>query len=146
LDQDLKDEQIVLPGSYNFEERKIYRESLVTILQARQQEIFEIILRELSIQPFWEDFAGTIYLTGGASEIRGLTELASEIFPYPVEMGNQAPFDGDQNYASRPDLATVLGLLQYARQAEMEMPQARGFARVGESVRKMLAGMKLFVW
>ena len=143
LDPTDGDDRITLPGAYNFEERRIYRTSLHTIMQARQAEIFEIILEDLQNAPFWPDFAGTIYLTGGASQVSGLVELASQIFPCPVELGHQSPFDGDQNYGRRPDLSTVLGLLQYARQAEMELPSARGLARVGQSLRRALAGMRL---
>ena len=134
---------IMLPGAYNFEERQIHRASLNTIMQARQAEIFEIILEDLQKTPFWSDFAGTIYITGGASQVNGLVELASQLFPCPVELGHQSPFDGDQNYGRRPDLSTLLGLLQYARQAELELPSARGFARVGQSLRRALASMRL---
>lgn len=144
LDSKQKHERIVLPGAYNFEERQIYRESLVTIMRARQQEILEIIMSDLQQQPFWNDFSGTIYLTGGACQVKGLLDLACEIFPYPVQMANESPFDGDQNYAGRPDLTTVLGLLQFARQSELETPPARGFARVRNSFKKVLAAMGLF--
>ena len=143
LDENEAEATLKLPGSYNFEERLIYHSSLNTIMQARQAEIFEIIMEELQNAPFWNDFAGTIYITGGASQVKGLIELASQIFPYPVELAHQSPFDGDQNYGRRPDLSTVLGLLQYARQAEMELPPARGIARVGQSLRKALANMRL---
>jgi cell division protein FtsA len=135
--------RITLPGAYNFEERLIHRTSLNTIMQARQAEIFEIILEDLQNAPFWPDFAGTLYITGGASQVKGLVELASQIFPCPVELAHQSPFDGDQTYGRRPDLSTLLGLLQYARQAEMELPAARGFARVGQSLRRALASMRL---
>jgi cell division protein FtsA len=138
-----ENERITLPGAYNFEERQIHRTSLNTIMQARQAEIFEIILEDLQNAPFWRDFSGTVYITGGASQVKGLVELASQIFPCTVELAHQSPFDGDQNYGRRPDLSTVLGLLQYARQAEMELPSARGFARVGQSLRKALASMKM---
>jgi cell division protein FtsA len=134
---------ITLPGAYNFEERLIYRESLNTIMQARQAEIFEIILEDLQNAPFWPDFAGTVYITGGASQVKGLVELASQVFPCQVELAHQSPFDGDQTYGRRPDLSTLLGLLQYARQAELELPSARGFARVGQSLRRALANMRL---
>src|SRR5471030_621700 len=137
------DDRITLPGAYKFEERRLYRASLNTIMQARQAEIFEIILEDLQNATFWPDFAGTIYLTGGASQVNGLLELASQIFPYPVELAHQSPFDGDQNYGRRPDLSTLLGLLQYARQAELEASSARGFARVGQSLRRALANMRL---
>ena len=112
-------------------------------MQMRQAEIFEIILDDLQQAPFWPDFAGTIYITGGASQVKGLIELASQVFPCPVELGHQSPFDGDQNYGRRPDLSTLLGLLQYARQAELELPSARGFARVGQSLRRALVSMRL---
>ncbi|MEI9998830.1 MAG: cell division protein FtsA [Verrucomicrobiota bacterium] len=134
---------VKLPGSYNFEEKTIYRASLNTIMQARQAEIFEIILEDLQSAAFWPDFAGTVYITGGASQVRGLIELASQVFPCPVELAHQSPFDGDQIYGRRPDLTTVLGLLRYARKAEMEIPPARGLARVGQSLRRALASMRL---
>jgi len=144
LDPAEEEERITLPGAYNFEERQIHRVSLNTIMQARQAEIFEIILEDLQNAPFWPDFAGTVYITGGASQVKGLVELATQIFPCPVELGHQSPFDGDQNYGRRPDLSTLLGLLQYARQAEMEVPSTKGFARVGQSLRRALASMRLF--
>jgi len=134
---------LTLPGAYNFEERVIYRASLNTIMQARQAEIFEIILEDLQNAPFWPDFAGTIYITGGASQVKGLVELASQVFPCPVELAHQSPFDGDQTYGRRPDLSTLLGLLHYARQAEMELPPAKGIARVGQSLKRALASMRL---
>ena len=143
LDPEQADDRVTLPGAYNFEERHIYRASLNTIMQARQAEIFEIILADLNNTPFWADFSGMVYLTGGASQVQGLVELASQIFPCHVELAHQSPFDGDQNYGRRPDLSTLLGLLQYARQAEMELPSPRGFARVGQSLKKALANMRL---
>jgi cell division protein FtsA len=143
LDPAESEARITLPGAYNFEERSLYRASLNTIMQARQAEIFEIILEDLQNAPFWLDFAGTIYITGGASQVKGLVELASQVFPCPVELAHQSPFDGDQTYASRPDLSTLLGLLQYARQAEMELPSAKGLARVGQSLRRALANMRV---
>ena len=144
LDPAGEEERITLPGAYNFEERQIHRTSLNTIMQARQAEIFEIILEDLQNAPFWPDFAGTVYITGGASQVNGLIDLAAQIFPCPVELAHQSPFDGDQNYGRRPDLSTLMGLLQYARQAELEVPATRGFARVGQSLRRAFTSMRLF--
>ena len=143
LDPTRAEETVILSGAYNFEERQIYRSALNTIMQARQAEILEIILEDLQSAPFWPDFSGTVYLTGGASQVDGLIELAAQLFPGPVELAHQSPFDGDQNYSRRPDLSTVLGLLQYARKAEAEMGGARGLARMGISLKKALASMRL---
>jgi len=143
LDPAEEEDRITLPGAYNFEERQLYRSSLNTIMQARQAEIFGIILEDLQNASFWPDFHGTVYITGGASQVAGLVELASQIFPCPVELAHQSPFDGDQNYGRRPDLSTLMGLLHYARQAELEVSSARGLARVGQSLRRALANMRL---
>jgi cell division protein FtsA len=143
LRPDQDEDYITLPGSYNFEERRIHRASLNIIMQARQAEIFEIILHDLQEAQFWPDFAGAVYITGGASQVDGLVELASQLIPCPVQLAHQSPFDGDQNYARRPDLSTVLGLLHYARQAEMEVPSTRGLARVGQSLKRALTTMRL---
>jgi cell division protein FtsA len=112
-------------------------------MQARQAEIFEIILEDLENAPFWQDFAGTVYITGGASQVKGIVELASQIFPCPVELAHQSPFDGDQTYGRRPDLSTLLGMLRYARKVELEVPAPKGIARVGQSLRRALASMRL---
>jgi cell division protein FtsA len=138
------EEIILLQGSYNFEERQIYKSALVTIMQARQAEMFEIIQEDLVSQPFWADFNGTIYLTGGASRVQGLVPLVESILPCTVELAQETQFNGDQTYASRPDLTTVLGLLQYARYCEMKETQVRGWARMGQSIRKALSSIGLF--
>lgn len=144
LDPKMKDDSILLPGSYNFEERTIYRESLNIILQARQAEIFEIIFEDLQNVPDWKRFGGSVYLTGGASKIAGLAELAEHIFPFPVEVAYQSPFDGDQTLSQRPDLSTVLGLLHYARQVELTTQMSGGFARFSRSFREAIGSMRLF--
>ena len=144
LDPRLKDDTILMPGSYNFEERSIYRESLNIILQARQAEIFEIVLEDLQNIPQWKQFGGHVYLTGGGSQIPGLLELAEHIFPVPVELAHQSPFDGDQTYARRPDLSTVLGLLHYGRQVELASLPTRGLARVSQSIRDVIGSMRIF--
>ena len=51
LDADESEDRVTLPGAYNFEERQIFRASLNTIMQARQAEIFGIILEDLQSAP-----------------------------------------------------------------------------------------------
>jgi cell division protein FtsA len=146
LEAEQVNERIPLPGDYGSKGRTIYRESLVTIMQARQAETLEIILEDLQAQPFWSDFMGKIYLTGGASRVKGLLPIAQDIFPYEIELKSPGPFDGDQTYANRPDLSTVLGLLQYARKMEMEEDQVRGWRRISRKLREALTAIRLFLF
>jgi len=135
---------VTLPGSYSFEERSIRLDAVETIMHARQAEILEIIRDDLEAQPFWPDFAGSIHCTGGASQVDGLIELAAETFSCPVELAGECPLEGDQGYASRPELATVLGLLHYARVAESRMQPLGPWGRVSDIFKKTFAGIGLF--
>jgi cell division protein FtsA len=113
-------------------------------MQARQQEIFEIIRDDLQAQPFWSDFDGTFYLTGGAAQVQGVIELAASVYEHPVERAHHGSIDGDQIYASRPDLTTVLGLLEYARRCELRGNRARGWARMGQTFKNAFSSIRLF--
>ncbi len=134
-------ETVVIPGDYSFEERIVPMESVQMILNARQEETLRIVLGKLSEKPFWPHFRGTVHFTGGASRIPGFLELASEIFPVPVALAMPLPFEGDQSRISRPDLATVTGLLRYAQIEDANTePEGFGFG----SLRKLFAAMRLF--
>ena len=78
------------------------------------------------------------------SQVDGLIELAAEIFSCPVELAGECPLEGDQGYASRPELTTVLGLLHYARVAESRMQPLGPWGRVSDIFKKTFAGIGLF--
>jgi cell division protein FtsA len=139
-----KPSHAVLPGTYSFEERSIRLEAIVAIMNARQSEMLEIIRDDLEAQPFWADFAGAIHFTGGASQVAGLIDLASGIFTCPVGLASECPLEGDQNYAARPELSTVLGLLHYARLVEENAEPVGPWGRMGHSLKKIFAGIGLF--
>jgi cell division protein FtsA len=139
LEHGREEETIVLPQTYTSKERMIYRESLVTIMQARLEETLQIVKADLEAQPFWSGFTGKIFFTGGASKVRGLREVARAVFgAHEVAIGDSTTVEGSQEAAHRPELATVLGLLRYARKNELERPRVRGFARMGRAMRDAL--------
>lgn len=136
------DERITLSRDVSFEERAIYRESMVQILRARQQEILNLIAQDVA--GFLPQITAGILITGGASQMRGLQRLAEEVFSMPVQMVHEHSFDGDQTYSRRPDLSAVLGLLQFARRKELNRFKPRGWRGWRESLMNLLASMKLF--
>ena len=135
---------VTLPGSYSFEERNIALSTVVDIMNARQGELLEIVRTDLEAQAFWADFHGAIHFTGGASRVSGLVLLASEIFSCPVALAGECPLEGDQGYAGRPELATVLGLLHYARVVEASEPPPTALGRFGRTFRKVFSNLGLF--
>ncbi|CAF0694997.1 cell division protein FtsA [Candidatus Methylacidithermus pantelleriae] len=136
-----KRQRVVIPPSPEHGEIHVRKEAIVTILRARQQEIFEIIREDVESQPFWSGWSGQIFVTGGGSLLPGIEELATEVFRHPVERAVPVPMDGDQELVRRPQLATVLGLLQYARVAELQEIPSRGWR---SRFQRVLAGMRLF--
>lgn len=138
------DDRIQLPRDMSFEERHIYRDSMVKILAARQSEILEIIEKDIGMEGHWPHLTGGVYITGGASQMQGLGRMAGEVFPVPVEMVHEHQFDGDQTYSKRPDLSSLIGLLRYAQFREMHKPKPRGWRRIRQSIGKLLASMNLF--
>jgi cell division protein FtsA len=136
------DEQIVLPRDASFEERAVYRASMVDILEARQREIFEWLHEEIDRADLWSQIQ-SVHLTGGGSLLTGVDRLAEEVFPAPVQLFRQHRFEGEQTYSHRPDLSVVLGLLVYAQRKEMEKRKRSRLTRFRESVMNLLGSMRL---
>lgn len=143
MDGHERDEKITLERDVTFEERSIYRDSMVKILHARQRELLEMVKQDVEARGLWPHLMGGVFMTGGASQMRGLKSLASEVFPTDVEFVHEHVFDGDQTYSKRPDLSTVMGLLRYAQRKEMRKLRPRGWRRLQQSVVNLLTSMKL---
>lgn len=140
-----EEEMITIPQDISFEQRQIYKYSMAQILNARQREILTLIAADIERANLWPKLGGNIYITGGGSQIAGLELLAQSVFPIPVSLVHEHPFEGDQTYSRRPDLSTLLGLLYFAQQKEMQRAASlRPFGRLRQSVAQLFAGMKLF--
>jgi len=74
----------------------------------------------------YEDLvASGIVLTGGASKIEGVIELAEEVFHMPVSIGMPKHLAGLKDIVRNPVYATGVGLLQYGYELEKESPSYR---------------------
>ena len=58
--------------------------------------------------------ASRVVLTGGASQLGGVRELASQILERQVRLGRPGPVIGLPDSASGPGFATLVGLLAFA--------------------------------
>lgn len=134
-------EKVVLDRQLNEDERTIYLQSLCQIMSVRQHEILELIHSDLEAHDLWPLISGKVFLTGGASRIKGLQKMAAKIFPAPVQMAHELTFEGDQTYSKRPDLSTVLGLLRYAQRVRSTAPRPKGWRKMQESFKEMLGSV-----
>jgi cell division protein FtsA len=79
-----------------------------------------------------------LVITGGTSQLRGISALANSIFGMPVRLGAPNDVEGPAPVINNPIYSTSVGLLKYAYQLEnfldMEQmgeknKQASGFGR-----------------
>jgi cell division protein FtsA len=90
------------------------------VVEPRYEELFTLVRAELQRSGFEEMTAAGIVLTGGASKMEGLLELAEDVFHMPVRLGMPQKVTGLTDVVSNPIYATGVGLLLYGKQQLLE--------------------------
>src|SRR6202007_2847782 len=67
--------------------RSVTRAMLTRIVKPRAEEILEMVRDRLAASPFAAEPRGRVILTGGASQLTGVTDLASRILGRTVRVG-----------------------------------------------------------
>jgi cell division protein FtsA len=125
----------------------VSRATLVSIIKPRVEEILEMVRDRLATCPIASDRRGHVVLTGGASQLNGLPELATRLIGRPVRLGRPLGIAGAPDAAKGPAFAVAAGLLVYPQAAHLEHFEARRkrqlmtgtggyFARVGRWLRE----------
>ncbi len=92
----------------------IPRRMLTSIIEPRVEEIFEIV-REKIKEAGLENTAGRrLIITGGASQMAGVEELAKKVFNCSIRIGRPLNVDGLADTTAGGGFATGAGLLLYA--------------------------------
>ena len=108
-----ENETIKVPSVGEREDRSLSRQALAEVVEPRYEELFTLIQAELRRSGFEDLIPAGIVLTGGASKMEGVVELAEEIFHMPVSIGKQKNVSGLADIVRNPIYATAVGLLQY---------------------------------
>ncbi|MDR3154981.1 MAG: cell division protein FtsA [Deltaproteobacteria bacterium] len=116
----LEDEIIPIPGP-DGPSGEVSRHVLCDILESRVEEIMGHVNQELVMSGF-DDQVMEIVVTGGSSLLRGVPELAEEIFDRPVRVGYPVYVGGLSQLVASPKYSTGLGLILYGLKNH-EFPQ-----------------------
>ena len=100
--------------------RKISAKALSEVVCARYEELFSLVRDELRRSGFEDMMAAGIVLTGGASNIAGVIELAELCFEMPVRKGCAHYVSGLVEPTENPSFATGVGLLLHGFQQQYE--------------------------
>ena len=93
--------------------RKLPRQILAEILEPRVEEIFTLVRRELYRAGMKNAISSGLVLTGGASLLEGITEIAESVFELPVRIGRPQGVAGLVDVVNNPMYATGVGLVLY---------------------------------
>jgi cell division protein FtsA len=101
-------------GAENDVPMPVPKSLLTGIIKPRVEEMLELARARLEASGFSGGSSRRIVLTGGASQMRGIRELASSIFDSKVRSGRAYRLDGLAESATGPTFATCTGLIRYA--------------------------------
>lgn len=133
-------ETVELPGPSPGQRRHVARELIAHIVEQRLDEMFGLVQEEFDRAEVLDKLGAGIVLTGGATAIQGIVELAQQVFAAPVRAG--IPGDGLTGLADSvalPRFATLVGLALYG---------ADRFTETGEGASTLTSGFvsKITAW
>ncbi len=120
-DEERQDMIEIVPFGRN-ETRGLSKEILCDIMQPRAVELMQHVAREA--QSTKAQISGGVFLTGGGAMVRGIAEIAEQVFDAPTRAGYIEPsyFGGLAEEVRGPQWATANGLALWSLRSQM-----RGF-------------------
>ncbi len=132
-------DMIEVPGIGERGPRMLSIQTLSEVIEPRVEELYSLIQAELRRSGFEEQISSGLVLTGGSSQMKGMVELAEEVFHMPVRVGVPEYVGGLSERVRNPRYATSVGLL-LAGLEKHELDQATrlqgaGFKQVFERMK-----------
>jgi cell division protein FtsA len=103
----------------------VSRATIANIVRQRVEEIFEMVRDRLKDSPFAAEPRARVILSGGASQLTGVPELATRILGRSVRIGRPLGFGRLPNEAKSASFAVPSGLLVYPQYAHLEFVEPR---------------------
>src|SRR5262245_30840396 len=102
----------------------VSRGKIANIIRQRAEEIFEMVRDRLADSPFAAEPKARLVITGGASQLTGIPELATQILGRPARIGRPLGLGRLPNEAKCATFAVPAGLLVYPQFAQLEFTEA----------------------
>ena len=94
---------------------------LAEIIQARTEEIFELILQEIKRSGYDGLLPAGVVLCGGTANLTGIKEVGQRIMDLPIRVGTPQNLRGLIGNLNDPTYATSVGLLEWGKQHEPQV-------------------------
>lgn len=105
------DEKVEVSSMGGREPRVVSRRILAEIMEPRAEEIFQLIQHDIEGSGYMDIITSGLVITGGATILEGMPEIAEKVFGLPVRRGVPKGVGGLTDVVNSPQFATAVGLL-----------------------------------
>jgi cell division protein FtsA len=138
-----RDEMIEVPSVGGRKPRVVSRQILAEIVEPRVEEILSLVKREVVNSGFEDMVAGGVVLTGGSASLKGITEMAEQIFNLPVRRGVPVGIGGLTDIVNSPMYSTGVGLVLYGyknrNEDKFRVGEKNVFGKIMKRMREWLS-------
>ncbi len=131
------DETVEVPSVGGRQPRTITRRALAEIIEPRMGEVLELVYREIQTSGYGDMAPAGVVITGGASMLEAVSELAEGIFDMPVRIGYPRQVRGLADKVKDPVYATGVGLILHGARERRSGNGARRFIKANHFNRIM---------
>jgi cell division protein FtsA len=143
------DETFEMPAFGAERRRLVNRRRMCEIVQARVEEILELIRGEIRRVGYEEMIPAGVVLTGGTATLPGMVDLATRVLGMPARVGSPGGADHMDELLENPAFSTSIGLLNWAvreQGAVLRPARARRTSRAGGGAwRKVSSLLRIYL-
>lgn len=136
------EEMIEVPSVGGRRPRALSRQILCEIIEARVEEIFQLVREEIRNTAYEDLLASGVVLTGGTSQLSGIAEIAEDVLGLPIRIGIPRDVGGLVDVVRSPVHATGVGLILHGAQSlngrRARAPEKK-FGRTKDKMRKWIS-------
>ncbi|MDB9742000.1 cell division protein FtsA [Akkermansiaceae bacterium] len=111
---------VTVTDENGFPEEKIERAFLNRVIVVRLEMIFNLIKQRIP-EEYFEQVAAGVFLTGGTSLLKGITDVAEDVFELPVVPPADPDISGVRAHFKDPEYSAAVGVIRYAQKLEQEL-------------------------
>jgi cell division protein FtsA len=120
--------------------RVLPRMKLVEIIEPRIEEIFEHVKKELMRSGYADSLAAGVVLSGGATAMEGIGEMAEQVLGLPIRRGLPTKVGGLIDVVRSPAFATGVGLVMFGAaqgRTSIHLPRGRDTETQNGMIKRM---------
>lgn len=141
-----EDEEVDVDAFGSEGRKSVRRRLMAEVLQARTEELFEMVQAEIRRGVDQDVLSAGIVITGGAASLPGIEMLAEDVLGLPARIGRPRHLAGMSDLLGDPAYATSVGLLRWSlkeREIMLRSSPSMPTASFGGLLRKVAHLMRV---